>query len=229
MQLLGQPIRRTEDPRFLTGGATYVADLDLPGAAVVTYVVSQVAHARIDCIDVDAARALPGVLDVVVAADLDVGPLPPVNPSFPEAMGRPLLADGVVRFVGEPVVAIVSETAAIGADAAELVIVDWAPLPAVATVEAASDGEVLLFPAAGTNVALHATGGSGDATPDGSEVVVRATFRSPASPLRRSRPGRRHRGGSRTGASRTGSAARDRTLSATCCAGSTTSRSTRSG
>ena len=179
MPLFGQPIRRTEDPRFLTGGATYVADLDLPGAAVVTYVVSPVAHARIDRVDVDAARALPGVLDVVVAADLDVGPLPPVNPSFPEAMGRPLLADGVVRFVGEPVVAIVSETAAIGADAAELVIVDWAPLPAVATVEAASDGEVLLFPAAGTNVALHATGGSGDATPDGCEVVVRATFRSP--------------------------------------------------
>ena len=179
MPLFGQPVRRTEDPRFLTGRATYVADLDLPGAAAVTYVVSPVAHARIEAIDVSAARALPGVLDVVVAADLDLGPLPSVNPSFPAAMARPLLADGVVRFVGEPVAAIVAETAAVAEDAAELVVVDWAPLPAVAGVEAARTGEVLLFPAAGTNVALQADGGGGDDRPDSCEVVVRATFRSP--------------------------------------------------
>ena len=179
MPLFGRPVPRTEDPRFLTGGGTYVADLDLPGVACVTYVVSPVAAARIASIDVSAAQDLPGVLDVVVAADLDLGPLPAVHPSFPDAMARPLLADGVVRFVGEPVVAIVSESAAIGADAAELVVLDLEPLPAVVTVEEARDGHVLLFPEAGTNVALAATGGSGEQRPEACEVSVQATFRSP--------------------------------------------------
>jgi carbon-monoxide dehydrogenase large subunit len=190
MPLFGRPVPRTEDPRFLTGSATYVADLDLPGVACVTYVVSPVASARIASIDVTEARALPGVLDVVVAADLDLGPLPAVHPSFPEAMARPLLADGAVRFVGEPVVAIVSESAAIGADAAELVVLDLEPLPPVVTVEAARDGDVLLFPDAGTTSPSPPAAGAASSVPEGCEVSVQATFRSPRlapAPMERAR------------------------------------------
>jgi carbon-monoxide dehydrogenase large subunit len=178
MTLFGTPVPRTEDARFLAGRSQYVADVDLPGAAVVTYVTSTIAHARILSIDVEEARGAPGVLDVVTGADLDVGPYPNADPSFPEPMARPLLAQGVVRFVGEAVVAIVSETRAAGADAADLVVVDYDPLPPLVDNEASLAGELLLFPEAGTNVVLHAEGGSDEADVDACEVVVRATFHS---------------------------------------------------
>src|ERR671918_2652773 len=152
MPLVGTPVARREDHRLLTGGARFIANLDLPGAACVTYVVSPVAHAVIRSIDTDAARQVPGVLDVVTAADVDIGPVPPLSPAFPDAMARPLLAGDRVRFAGEAVVAIVSETEAAGEDAAELVDVDYDPLPAVTDVDTATSGEVLLFPEAGTKV-----------------------------------------------------------------------------
>jgi carbon-monoxide dehydrogenase large subunit len=176
MTLFGTRVTRVEDAALLTGSGRYVADLDLPGAAWVTYVTSTAAHARVTAIELDDARRAPGVLDVVTADDLDIGPYPPVSPDFPPAMARPLLATGVVRFVGEPIVAIVSETAAAGADAAELVAVDLDPLPAVVDVRASLQGEVVLFPEAGTNVVLHASGGNDDFDLDACEVVVRATL-----------------------------------------------------
>ncbi len=180
MTLHGTRVIRTEDPRLLTGGACFVDDVELPDAAYVTYVTSMAAHARITGVDVAEARAVAGVLDVVTAAELDIGPYPPVNPAFPEAMARPLLADGVVRFVGEPIVAIVSETREAGADAATAVVVDLDPLPPLVDPEASLRGEALLFPDAGTNVVLHAEGGlaADDVDVDSCEVVVRATFRS---------------------------------------------------
>jgi carbon-monoxide dehydrogenase large subunit len=177
MPTYGEPVLRTEDARLLRGASRYVADLDLPGAAHVTYVTSTSPHARILGIDMEEARRLPGVLDVVTAAELDIGPYPPAVPGVPSAMARPLLAEGAVRFVGEPIVAIVSETRESGADAAAAVAVDLDPLPAVADMEQAVAGEVLLFPEAGTNVALEASGGSEAAEVEGCEVVVRATFR----------------------------------------------------
>ena len=112
---------RREDHRLLTGNARFIADLDLPGCLSVTYVTSAAAHAVIRSVEADAARSAPGVVDVVTAADLDIGPQPQVSPAYPPTMARPLLADGRVRFVGEAVVAIVSETEAAGEDAAELV------------------------------------------------------------------------------------------------------------
>ncbi|MGH9231189.1 MAG: xanthine dehydrogenase family protein molybdopterin-binding subunit [Acidimicrobiales bacterium] len=160
MPLVGTPVARREDHRLLTGDARFVADLDLPGCLSVTYVTSPVAHAVIRSVDADAARSTPGVVDVVTAADVDIGPQPQVSRAYPSAMARPLLADGRVRFVGEAVVAIVSETEAAGEDAAELVAIDYDPLPAVTDLDVAESGEVLLFPDAGTNVVTAREGGS---------------------------------------------------------------------
>ncbi len=160
MPLVGTPVARREDHRLLTGDARFIGDLDLPGCLSVTYVTSPVAHAVMRSIDLRAARSAPGVVDVVSAADLDIGPQPQVSPAYPSAMARPLLADGRVRFVGEAVVAIVTETDAQGEDAAELVEIDYDPLPAVVSLDAAERGEVLLFPEAGTNVVTTRAGGS---------------------------------------------------------------------
>jgi carbon-monoxide dehydrogenase large subunit len=155
MSLFGQRVLRREDLTLLTRGGTYVADLRderLAGAAAVAYVRSTVAHGRITSIDTSEAEAAPGVLAVVTAADLGLPPSPPM-PFLPPAMGRSLLADGTVRFVGEPVVAVVAEDAYRARDAADLVVVDYEPLPAVVDVEDALAGGTLLFPEAGTNVA----------------------------------------------------------------------------
>jgi aerobic carbon-monoxide dehydrogenase large subunit len=156
MSLFGQRVLRREDPKLLTRGGTYVADLRderLAGAATVVYVRSTVAHGRITSIDTSEAAAAPGVLAVVTAADLGLPPAPPL-PFLPPEMARPLLADGTVRFVGEPVVAVVAEDEYLARDAAELVVVDYEPLPAVVGLDDALAGETLLFPEAGTNVAL---------------------------------------------------------------------------
>src|SRR4051812_29766836 len=135
MSVLGTRVRRVEDPRFLTEGGTYVADLDDPrltGAGWVTFVRSTIAHARLESIDVSEALEAPGVLGVFTAADLDLGPVGMRIPGLlPDAMMRPWLAQGTVRFVGEPVAVVVTEAPHQGEDAAELVYVDYEPLPAV--------------------------------------------------------------------------------------------------
>lgn len=155
MSILGTRVVRTEDPRLLTVGGAYVDDLrapELAGAAHVTFVRSPVAHARITAVDVAAARAAPGVVAVLTAADLDDIPGPGDNP-----MAEPLLAGERVRYVGEPVALVLTQERAQGEDAAELVSVDYEPLPAVVGVQDALDGATLLFPGAQTNVA--GTGG----------------------------------------------------------------------
>jgi carbon-monoxide dehydrogenase large subunit len=176
MSILGNRVVRTEDPRLLTVGGTYVGDVPIDGAAHVTYVRSPMAHARITGIDVAAAREAPGVLAVVTAADLELASYPLDLPLLPATMPRPFLATDVVRFVGEPVAAIVSHESSQGADAADLVVVDYEPLPVVVDPDAALSGEVLLFPETGTNVC---TGIPDDGTAiDWSEceVVVRETL-----------------------------------------------------
>jgi len=173
VSILGNRVLRSEDPQFLTTGARYLDDLDIPGAAWVVYVRSTEPHARIAGIDVTEAKQAAGVLDVVTASDVDLSPIPPEPAVFPEAMSRPWLADGVVRFVGEPVAAIVAETREQAADAADLVVVDYDPLPAVADPEAALAGEVLLWPEVGTNVALEMSDAEEGSLFDGCDVVVR--------------------------------------------------------
>ncbi|MFO7250048.1 MAG: xanthine dehydrogenase family protein molybdopterin-binding subunit [Actinomycetes bacterium] len=178
MSVLGTRVVRIEDPRLLTTGATYVDDLRIPqlaGAAFVTYVRSPLAHARITGIDVSAAAEAPGVVAVFTANDLDDVPPPPAD----NPLAEPLLAKDVVRYVGEPVAMVITETRAQGEDAAELVAVDYEPLPAVVDVEEAVKDEVLLFPEAGTNiVAPNGPEEFDDAPFEACEVVIERTFRN---------------------------------------------------
>src|SRR5205085_2106374 len=106
MSILGNRVLRKEDPKFLTTGGTYVDDLPLPGAAFVTYVRSTMAHARITELDTSEARKAPGVLGIFTGEDVDLAPMAPTMPMINPAMVRPFLAQGVVRFVGEPIAAI---------------------------------------------------------------------------------------------------------------------------
>src|SRR5436190_8668943 len=110
MPLFGTPVVRREDARLLTGGAQYVSNLDIPGAAHVTYVTATMAHARIVGIDVRDAWKVPGVLDIVTADDIDIGPMGFIDKTWPAAMVRPLLATGRVLFTGQALAAIVTET-----------------------------------------------------------------------------------------------------------------------
>jgi aerobic carbon-monoxide dehydrogenase large subunit len=183
MSILGTRVLRTEDPRFMTTGGVYTEDLTderLAGACHVFFVRSPVAHARIDRIDGSAALAAPGVQAVYTAADLaDLPSIEPLMAGLVNAtMTRPLLATDKVRFVGEPVAAVVTEHPYQGEDAVELVDVDYDLLPAVVDFDDALSDEVLLFENAGTNV-VASFGDSGSLKPDlfdGCEVVVRHTF-----------------------------------------------------
>ncbi|HWG72678.1 MAG TPA: xanthine dehydrogenase family protein molybdopterin-binding subunit [Acidimicrobiales bacterium] len=179
MSILGNRVLRVEDPKFLTSGGTYTDDLHLEGALWVTYVRSTVAHARIVVLDVEEARAQAGVVAIFTRADIDLAPVVGMPGMTPEAMARPFLADGVVRFVGEAVAVILTEQRYQGPDAAEAVFVDYEPLPVVVEVDHAVREDVLLFPDVGTNVAftIPDTGG-GEAAGGlfgGCEVVVRRT------------------------------------------------------
>lgn len=175
-QSLAPPVLRLEDHKLLTGQGTFVANLALPeGALHAHFVASTQAHALITEIDVTAARAMPGVVDIITGTDVDLGQLPGKPPDCPDATGRPLLATERVRFVGEPIVAIVAETAAEAADAAEQVFIDYDPLTAVVRLEDSVSDDVLIFPDVGTNVMGRYSGGR-PAAPDFAdcEVVIDA-------------------------------------------------------
>ena len=113
--VIGQRVRRKEDPRFLRGEGRYVDNMPLDDALHLIYVRSPVAHARITNIDVSEARALPGV-QVFTADDIDLGknPLPPFLP-VDERMHRPFVAKDTVRFAGDIVACILTETRAAAA------------------------------------------------------------------------------------------------------------------
>ena len=157
--ILGNRVVRMEDPKFLTTGGVYVDDvrMELVGAATVTYVRSTMASARIAGLDVDDAKASPGVLAVFTADDVqaDLGDFPSDMGVLNQDMVRPWLATGVVRYVGEPIAIIVSEDRASGVDAAELVFVDYDPLPVVVDPEESVKNEQLLHEAAGTNISFE--------------------------------------------------------------------------
>jgi aerobic carbon-monoxide dehydrogenase large subunit len=153
--VIGQRVRRREDPRFLTGQGVFVDDLDLPGALHATFVRSDWAHARITRIDVSAAAALPGTR-VFTHADVD---LTTIEPAFvtgiDERLQRPYLAADRVRYVGEIVAVVLSESRELGVDAAELVAVEYDPLPVLIDPLEAIRDELLLFEEVGTNVCFH--------------------------------------------------------------------------
>ena len=186
MSILGTRVVRIEDPRLLTAGGTYVDDLRVPqltGAARVTFVRSHHGHALITGVDASAALAAPGVIAVLTYQDInDIPPPPPLpeggpppgSEAAPLPMGgvwqEPLLAVDRVRFVGEPVAMVLTDDSYQGEDAAELVSVDYEPLPVIVDPADALAGQTLLFPDAGSNVAVAHP--AGDTAFDGCDVVV---------------------------------------------------------
>jgi carbon-monoxide dehydrogenase large subunit len=173
VSIMGTRVLRKEDPTFLTVGGTYVDDLRderLTGAAYATFVRSTMAHARILGIDTTEAAQAPGVVGVFTAADVDLAPL---ESFYNAAVTRPYLATDVVRFVGEPIAVVLTEDRYQGEDAAELVQVDYEPLPVVVDAEAAQRDEVLLHPALETNRLLSwGKPGTGDELFAACDVVV---------------------------------------------------------
>ena len=147
---IGQPVRRVEDQRFLTGGSRYVDDIQLPRMLHGAVVMSPHAHARIKGIDVSAAMTLAGVHLVLTGADAKKESLGGIPPLFmPEDMGgpkgyrtfRPLLEPAKARYVGDRIAFVVADTPELARIAAEKVEIDWEPLPAAVNVEdAAKEG-----------------------------------------------------------------------------------------
>ena len=180
--ILGNRVLRKEDPKFLTTGGVYVDDMRdeavLAGAAHVTFVRSPLAHAQITNIDVSEALNAPGVLAVHTAASLA---LAPEASSFNPGCTRTLLASDRVRYVGEPVAAVITERADQGEDAADRVVVDYDPIEALVDVEAAMASTTLIYPAAGSNVVVDSTAWgmpdvSGDEFFANCEVVVKGRY-----------------------------------------------------
>ncbi len=153
-KFVGERIKRREDPRLITGQATYVDDLKLVGMLSMVVVRSPHAHARLKAVRLDKARRAPGVVAVLSAEEIEgqIGTLPCGAPATHVPV-HPVLAKGKVRFVGEPVAVVVADSVYRAQDAAELVEVDYEPLPAVIDMEKAlSPGAPLVHEEFGTNL-----------------------------------------------------------------------------
>jgi carbon-monoxide dehydrogenase large subunit len=135
---IGAAVRRLEDPRLLRGQATFVEDLELPRQLHVAFVRGEYPHARLRSIDIAAALQVHGVVTIASADDLG-GLIIPATVTHPalRPCGQPILADGVVRYVGEPIAAVVAETRAAAEDGVGAVTIDYEPLQPVPSVEAA--------------------------------------------------------------------------------------------
>ncbi len=170
---IGQPVRRVEDRRFLTGHGRYVDDLALPRQAYAFMLRSPHAHARIRAIDTTAATRAPGVLAVLTGADLardKIGPIPCMSPvtnrdGSPAFLPpRPAIVADRVRHVGDTVAMVVAETLAAARDAAELIAVDYEALPAVVeTARALDPGQPAVWDEVPDNLAFDWMVGDGAA------------------------------------------------------------------
>ena len=157
MNAHGVTVLRREDRPLLRGQGSFIDGLRHPaleGAYHAAFVRSSEPHARILAVNTDQALAMDGVVAVFTAADLNLWPLPPRLSMMNKAMVRPMLADGVVRFVGEPVAMVVATNRYQAADAVEGVVVDYKSLPAITDLTQSLGSELLLHEAAGTNVSL---------------------------------------------------------------------------
>jgi len=184
----GQPIRRNEDPRLLTGRALFVDDVHRAGMLHVAFVRSDYAHARLEGIDVAEARALPGVHGVWTAEDLGdywchgpllVPPVPIERLTFHERTQVPL-ARGVVRHVGEPVAVVVADSRYVAEDAAALVQVEYEPLEVAVELEAALARDApRVHEDLESNLASHAVQEKGnyESVRDAAALIVRRRFR----------------------------------------------------
>jgi len=162
---VGQPVTRKEDPKLLRGEGRYTDDLNLAGQAYMVVVRSPHAHGIIRGIDADEARAMPGVLGVYTGSDLAAAGILPLAcaAGLTNADGspmnkppRPSLASDKVRYVGDPVAVVVAESVALAKHAADTVVLDIEPLPAVTTPEeAVAPGAPLLHDEAPGNLAVE--------------------------------------------------------------------------
>ena len=181
--MFGLPVLRTEDPRFLQGRARYLDNIPIEGALRAVFVRSIMPHAWLKGVDVAEARAMQGVVAVLLADDIDLPPMPPSgnveasHETLEGPFGREVLARDTVRFVGEAIGVVVAETLAQALDAAETVFPDYDQLPAVTDVEAAvAEDAPLLWPAFGTNVAHAFEDPEDEDVLAGADVVVRGRF-----------------------------------------------------
>ena len=164
-QWVGKRFKRKEDPRLVRGISHYTDDIQLTRMAYCVFVRSPHAHARILSINTDAARSHPGVLTVVTSADLEGLGMIPCAMQMPDLKipPHPALAKGRVRYVGEPVAAVVAEDPYTARDAAEMVAVDYEPLPVVLDMEKAlTTSSPLIYQDFGTNKAFTHAMKSGD-------------------------------------------------------------------
>ncbi|HEV2653255.1 MAG TPA: xanthine dehydrogenase family protein molybdopterin-binding subunit [Rhizomicrobium sp.] len=177
---VGQSVKRTEDIRFITGQGQYTDDLRFDNETYACFLRSPHGHAKINAIDITAAKAAPGVVDVLTYADVKAAgakPMPCMAPvknrdgTLTRQSAKPILADGKVTFVGEAVAMVIAETYAQAKDAAEMVEVNYEPLDAVGTLLAAPNGPQIWSTAPGNE--------SFDWS-DGDEAGVNAAFASAA-------------------------------------------------
>jgi carbon-monoxide dehydrogenase large subunit len=179
---IGQPVRRKEDERLVTGTGRYTSDVHLPGQLHAVIVRSPHAHARVKAVDAAAAKAVPGVVAVLTGAELSadrVGSIPSTayiaglvdvpltnrDGSDRRVTPIPLIAADKARFVGDPVAAVIAETLNAALDGAELVSVDYEVLPAVTDTRAAAErGAPVVWEDRPTNICIDAEFGDRAAT-----------------------------------------------------------------
>jgi len=183
----GAPIKRNEDPKLLAGQALFVDDVELPGMLHAAFLRSPYAHARIRRIDASHARAMPGVHAVYVAADLGdywkPGPLlvspPPVEGRIFNERTQVPLAKDKVKHVGEPVALVIAESRYLAEDAANMIEVEYEPLPAVVEIDKALDpATALIHDDLDSNLAAHVIQRKGDydTVKARADVIIRRRF-----------------------------------------------------
>jgi aerobic carbon-monoxide dehydrogenase large subunit len=171
---------RVEDRPLLTGEAEFADDLELDGMLHARFFRSPIAHGRIAALDLEAARSAPGVVAVLAAGDAPLRPLhPPIENEDAFSPPRPLLAEGVVRFVGEPVAVVVAESPYAAEDAADLVRVELDPLEAVLDPLTAGDAPPLHEHESNVLFDTRLDVGETEEAFAGAAAVVERTFRSP--------------------------------------------------
>jgi len=184
MTYVGQPVRRFEDHRLLTGQGSFVDDMKLPGLLHAVVLRSLHAHATIRSIDVSGANRLPGVVAVITAADIqDLDVHMPTRSSIDDVEltppRHPVLASDKVCYVGQAVALIIAEDPYTAADALEQVLVDYEVLPAVTdSYQAMEEGAAVIHSDLGSNVSLRTVseGGDLDAAFAQADHVVRQTY-----------------------------------------------------
>jgi carbon-monoxide dehydrogenase large subunit len=167
-KLVGERVKRREDPRLIQGRGTYVDDIKVAGMQHLAFKRSDVAHGRIRSIDTSAAAAMDGVEAVFTGAQIAelLGPMP-IGTPFPSPPHRAVATD-VVRYAGEPVAVVVARNRYTARDAADAIVVDIDPLPAVVDPELAMTGQpVVIHPDFPNNLAVALVPSGTGVSPDG--------------------------------------------------------------